>query len=337
MRSFLKKHHLPQLIIDNPIDIFYLTGCEVSLGRVIINEKEAKFFVDGRYFQACSKKSAVPVGHLTVADQKKFSQKKGRIGFDSQFTTVKAAEKMAKIFPRKTVPIAAPLKRIRAIKSKEELACMRKSAELNWKGFLHVKKKLKTGVTEKEMAWEYERFCREHGASALAFEPIIAFGENTAMPHYRAGERKLKKGDLVLIDIGVVVDHYDSDMTRVVHFGAIDPLLEKLIHVVRASHAAALKLCKPGQRLGALDQAARSVMRKEKLEKLYLHSLGHGVGLEIHEWPRLSVDGDDKDVVLEPGMVITIEPGLYMSGIGGVRHEDTIAITKTGYENFYAK
>ncbi len=325
------------MILDNPIDIFYLTGCEVSLGRVLVGWEDAKLFVDGRYFQVCSQKSAIPVGHLTPEDVKKFAKKSGRIGFDSQTTSVEAAEKLEKLFPKRMTAISAPLKKIRAIKSEAELKILQRSADLNWKGFLHVKKKLKAGVTEKEMAWEYERFCRENGASALAFEPIIAFGENTAMPHYHSGDRKLKKGDLVLIDIGVMIDHYDSDMTRVVPFGKIDPLLEKLIKVVRASHAAALKLCKPGRRLGDLDKAARAVMRKEKLEKLYLHSLGHGVGLEIHEWPRLSVSGVDKDVVLEPGMVITIEPGLYMAGVGGVRHEDTIVITKTGYKNFYAE
>ncbi|MBS0615298.1 MAG: aminopeptidase P family protein [Verrucomicrobia bacterium] len=337
LRSYLKKHRLPALLLDNPIDIFYITGCEVSLGRVIVHQEEAKFFVDGRYFQACSQKSAIPVGHLAAADQKKFAGKKGKIGFDSAFTTVEDAERLNQLFPKRLEPLASPLRKIRAIKSSVELEIMRRSAQLNWKGFLHVKKKLKVGVTEKEMAWEFERFCRENGASALAFEPIIAFGENTAMPHYRAGDRRLKKGDLVLVDIGVMIDHYDSDMTRTFAFGKVDPILEKLMTVVRASHAAALKICKPGQRLGMLDKAARDVMRKEKLEKLYLHSLGHGVGLEIHEWPRLKVDGIDKDVVLECGMVITIEPGLYMAGIGGVRHEDTIAITKTGYENFYEK
>ena len=304
---------------------------------MVIALDDAKFFVDGRYFQVCSQKSAIAVGHLTQDEVKRFAKKNKRIGFDSQTTSVADAEKLKKLFPRRTAAIFAPLRKIRALKSAAELKILQRSADLNWKGFLHVKKKLKVGVTEKEMAWEYERFCRENGASALAFEPIIAFGENTAMPHYHSGDRRLKKGDLVLIDIGVVIDHYDSDMTRMVSFGKIDPLLEKLVKVVRASHAAALKLCKPGRRLGELDKAARAVMRKEKLEKLYLHSLGHGVGLEIHEWPRLSVSGVDKDVVLELGMVITIEPGLYMAGVGGVRYEDTIVITKAGYKNFYAE
>ena len=260
-----------------------------------------------------------------------------RIGFDSQTTSVESSGQLGKVFPKLLVPVSAPLKEIRVLKSEEELMAMRKSAALNWKGFLHIKKQLRVGITEREAAWEYERFCREHGASRLAFEPIIAFGENTAMPHYRPGNRKLKKGELVLIDIGVVVDHYHSDMTRVVPFGKIDPLLEELVKVVKASHGAALKLCKPGRRLKELDAAARGVMRAAKFEKLYLHSLGHGLGLEIHEWPRIKVDGVDKDVILEPGMVITIEPGLYMSGVGGVRHEDTIVITPTGYENFYAR
>jgi Xaa-Pro aminopeptidase len=214
---------------------------------------------------------------------------------------------------------------------------MKKSAALVWKGFEHIRRSLKVGVTEKELALSFEIFCRKQGAEKLSFDPIIAFGKNTAYPHYRAGDVKLKKDQLVLIDIGVVVDHYHSDMTRTVFFGNPDPRLVLLETVVKKAHAAALKLCKVGTKVGDLDKAARQVIEKAGLKELILHSLGHGIGLETHEFPRLKYKGEDQSTLLQEGMVITIEPGLYLPGVGGVRYEDTIVITSKGYTNFYVK
>jgi Xaa-Pro aminopeptidase len=145
----------------------------------------------------------------------------------------------------------------------------------------------------------------------------------------------LKKGDLVLIDIGVTVDHYRSDMTRVVFYQEADPELERLYQINKEAQGAALQECRPGTRLGALDRAARAVMQTHGVEPLFVHSLGHGIGLETHEYPRLKWDNEDKDLVLEPGMVFTVEPGLYIPEKGGVRYEDTIRITEDGYVNFY--
>jgi Xaa-Pro aminopeptidase len=132
-----------------------------------------------------------------------------------------------------------------------------------------------------------------------------------------------------------VVDNYRSDMTRTLFFGPPDPLLKKWQTIVKKAHDAALKICRPGVKLGELDAAARREMAKEDVERYYIHSLGHGVGLEIHEHPRIKFDGPDKDLLLKPGMVITIEPGLYLPAKGGIRYEDTIILTKTGYENLY--
>ena len=152
------------------------------------------------------------------------------------------------------------------------------------------------------------------------------------MPHYKTGDAVLKDGDIVLIDIGVSLNHYHSDMTRVVFFGKPSSELKKLYAVVQESQEAALKICKPGTAVAALDQAARSVMKRENVEKYFVHSLGHGIGIETHEFPRIKDGGEDGKVLLKEGMVITIEPGLYLPGIGGVRYEDMVLITKDGYE-----
>lgn len=335
LNRFQKSLEVEGCIIDAPIDLFYLTGLHLSLGRLIVTQKDAQLFVDGRYIEVCQKVKCVKAELSSKEAILKFTAKLKTIGFDRERTTVAEYEKLKGLFGSRLRPISHPLQKLRAIKDKSEIAVLKKSAAVLWKGFEQIQKLLKLGITESFLAKEFEIFCLQNGASGLSFEPIIAFGANSAMPHYRAGYCKLKKGDIVLIDIGVVVDGYASDMTRVLYFGKPNPRLVHMESVVRAAHAAALKLCKPGTRIGKLDEAARKVMRKANLEQLYVHSLGHGIGLETHEFPRIRYNGEDKNTILEAGMAITIEPGLYLEGVGGVRHEDTIVITKTGFHNLY--
>jgi len=318
-------------IVENPVDLYYLTGLDLSLGTLVVRQDGACLFVDGRYLQAAKESSPVPVAD--ISSLKQFLP--AEVSFDSQWTTVRRCEVLKKLCP-KPAPVPSLLQELRAVKDDEEIAALRKSAKLLWKGYEHLRKLLKAGISEEEAALQFELFCRKNGASGLAFDPIIAFGKNSAMPHYRAGKAALKKGDLVLCDIGVAVKHYRSDMTRVHHFGKIDPRLADMEAVVLAAHRAALKKCKAGALVKELDIAARSVMKEASMEELFVHSLGHGIGLETHEFPKIRYDGADRDVVLKAGMVITIEPGLYLPGVGGVRHEDTIAITKDGFVNFYA-
>lgn len=329
-QKLLSKWRVDGFIIDDPIDVFYLTGMELSLGRLVVLKKDARLFVDGRYLQACQENCPVEVE--AVSEKAVMAFAKGKIAIDSATTTLDQYAKLKKLKP---VLISHPLRELRAIKDRYEIALINKSASLLLKGFMHIRKRLKAGITEKDLATEFEIYCRKIGADGLSFEPTIAFGVNTSMPHHRSGDTKLKKGDIVLTDIGLMVGGYASDMTRMLYFGSVDPRIIELEMVVRAAHRAALKLCRPGARVGALDEAARKVMRKAKLEDLFVHSLGHGVGLEIHEFPRIRVKGADKDARLKAGMVITIEPGLYLPGVGGVRHEDMILITKNGYSNFY--
>lgn len=324
-------------LIENPIDLLYLTGLSLSLGMLVVTKKGAKLFVDGRYFQAAKENSGLPVYNYDLKKVSAFLKKEKilSLGFDSATTSYKRFLALKKEFPLKAID--SPLQTIRLQKEPEELAALHASAKLLWKAFLKIPSFLKEGITEKEVAKRFEIFCLQQGAEKLAFEPIIAFGAHSALPHHHCSEKKLRKGDTVLIDIGVVVDNYHSDMTRVLFFGKPSPKMEKIYQVVFESQQAALSLCKPGVTLGELDKAARSVMAKANMEKAYLHSLGHGVGLEIHEFPRISATGADRDLPLTEGMVITIEPGLYFSGMGGVRYEDTIVITATGYKCLYPR
>ncbi len=323
-------------MIENPLDLFYMTGLQLSLGILVVLPSKAQLFVDGRYLEFAKKNSPFPVRLLSKEAVSSYLKPQHSLAFDTHFTSVERSEQLKELYRGIWTQIPQLLKELRVVKTAAEIKALKKSSRLLWKGFEHIRRSLKAGITEKELALSFEIFCRRAGAEKLAFDPIIAFGKNSAYPHYRGGNAKLKKGDVVLIDIGVVVDRYHSDMTRTIFFGKPDPRLVLLDSVVKKAHAAALELCKKGTKAGDLDKAARQVIEKAGLRDLILHSLGHGIGLETHEFPRIKFQGEDHDALLREGMVITIEPGLYLTGTGGIRHEDTIVITKKGYHNFYA-
>ena len=334
LQAFLKSWKADGCLIENPLDLFYLTGLELSLGGLIVLPNTAKLFVDGRYIEFAKKNSPFPVVLHSTEAVNSFLRPVQTLVFDSSSTTFHRYDQLKKL-EKNLSGISQPLRQLRLIKDPAEIKAMKKSAAVVWKGFEHIRRSLKVGITEKELALSFEIFCRKNGAEKLSFNPIIAFGKNSAYPHYRAGDVKLKKDQLVLVDIGVVVDHYHSDMTRTIFFGKPDPRLVLLETVVKKAHAEALSLCKSGTKIGDLDKAARRVIQKAGLQELILHSLGHGIGLETHEFPRIKYQGEDQNVILCEGMVVTIEPGLYLPGVGGVRYEDTIVITSKGYTNFY--
>ena len=190
---------------------------------------------------------------------------------------------------------------------------------------------LKEGVTERDIATELEIFWRRNGVDKPAFDPIIAFGKNTSMPHYSTGNVSLQKNQAVLMDIGVEKDHYCSDMTRMAWYGKVTPEFINIAKIVQAAQKAALDLCRPGVLLSDLDSAARNIISEAGYAENFSHGLGHGIGLEVHEYP--SVRKQENDIELQKGMLITIEPGIYIKDFGGVRIEDTVLITDNGYES----
>lgn len=337
VQKFLSENHLSALIIDNPIDLYYLTGKELSLGRLVIEPKQATLFVDGRYFEGCSKIHSISVvlnsgyGEGT-AFAKWWHFGDAQVGFDADTTPYSEFEELSKL-KCKLLPLKSPILRIREIKEASEIVKLKKVAELGSKGFDHILTLLKEGITEKEVALALELFWLKAGGEKLGFSPIIAFGSDTSQPHYHPTDKKLKKGNLVLMDIGVVLEHYYSDMTRVVSFGEASPELQKIYTIVHEAQAQALTLCKPGVKIQDVDLAARNWIAQSGYKDHFPHGLGHGVGLEIHESPRVRSTGLDAERLLAEGMVITIEPGVYLPNLGGVRLENTIVITKDGYED----
>ncbi len=325
-------------IIENPTDISYFTGLKLSRGRLLISQRSVALFVDGRYHEIAKKGSPYPVKKLDKEELESLlkSWKSVKLfGFDTGLS-IAAHRAFKSIFAKhhkKLKGFDFPTLKVRGIKDAHELAALKKSADLLWKGFLHIRKRLKVGVSEIEIARDFEFYVKKQGAEALSFEPIVAFGANSAFPHYHSGSQKLKKGDVVLIDIGVILNGYASDMTRMVFFGKVSKRIEEIYQIVKRAHSAALQECKEGAKVSTLDKVARKAMGKE--EKHFVHALGHGIGLDVHEYPRIS--SEIRNVRLEVGMVITIEPGLYLPGVGGVRYEDMVVITKTGYRNLLKK
>jgi Xaa-Pro aminopeptidase len=332
LQNQLKIDSIPALIIDNPIDLFYLTGIELSLGRLVLTADDAELLIDGRYFEACNKTS--PVRCLLSNNQDFSHLALKRVAFDSKFTSYHTYKSVAKKLNGTTlIPLEAPLQKIRSIKDSLEETALSEAADLGSRGYQYVISLLKEGISEIEVATELEIFWKREGASKPAFDINVSFGANSSMPHHRAGTTRLKRGDPVLMDIGVTLNYYNSDMTRVLFFGEPSSEMKEVYLTVKDAQQAALALCKPGAVVGDLDRAARDLITERGYGKNFTHSLGHGIGLEVHEYPILRSSAPFKDAVLQPGMAITIEPGVYLSDIGGVRIEDTIFITESGHRN----
>ena len=342
IRQKLHQEKVDAVWIDDSLTVFYVTDFFPSSAQIIISHDEAAVFIDSRYLEEAKTKIKIPV--LPKDDIFLFLEKKNykKIAVNAEITTLLSYEKRKKQLQEKNLNIALlPLPSfftsLRLIKEEHEKKVLKKAAQIAEKGYLYILSLLKEGITEKEIALEFEIFCRRNGADGLSFPPIIAFGKNSACPHHIADDTKLQKDDIVLMDLGVVYQHYCSDMTRMHFQGRIHPKIKFLYETVKKAYEQVLLHCKEGVIVGTLDQIARDVMRKAEVEDLFLHGLGHGVGLQIHEAPSLKIDSEDKDLLLQKNMVFTVEPGLYLPGIGGVRYEDTIIITEKGYENFYTE
>jgi Xaa-Pro aminopeptidase len=318
-------------LFEEYYDLYYLTRLKMSKATLIVGPKSA-LFVDPKYEE--SARNQFPFSVYPIESLRSWMQEQHipTLGFDPAKTSYERYLQL-KDMTSLLKPLENPLKEIRMIKSSEEIVAIKKSAELLMKGFSYLRTLLKEGISEKEIAKAFEVYVLLEGADKLAFEPIIAFGANSAMPHHRAGETKLTKNTLILVDIGVVVDHYCSDMTRVLTFGEVDPRLLHLGKLVKDTHAEVLKHVRAGMSVHALDYLARECIKAHG-DYPILHGLGHSIGLEVHEYPSINAR-ISKELVLKENMVVTIEPGLYLPGIGGVRYEDMILIEEKGFRNFY--
>jgi len=328
------------LMVTHLPDVRYLTGFTGSNAAVALMTGRSVLFTDGRYTAQAKAEAAgtkvVIAAKSAVAAACEWMGAAGvkRVGFDATQTTVAALEAMRKAVPAKIrrgmfVPVGPLVAKLREVKDKDEIAKIRKAAALGCRLFDGMLEFLRPGLREEEVAAELEYRARLAGAEAMSFETIVASGERSALPHGRASASKLPKQGFVTMDFGVVLDGYMSDMTRTVHVGRAQAGEREVYDAVLEAQEAAVAAVAPGVTAGDVDEAARSVLRRAGLDGYFTHSTGHGVGLEIHEGPRLAAK---QTQALEEGMVITIEPGVYMPGKFGLRIEDMVLVTARGGE-----
>jgi Xaa-Pro aminopeptidase len=254
-------------------------------------------------------------------------------GFDPARTSVAELARLREGLPAKMrrsflMPIAAPMVEIlRVVKDEDELRIMKEAALMGCRLFDHMLGFLRPGLMETEVAAELEHEARLLGAEGMSFETIVASGPRSALPHGRATAARLPRRGFLTLDFGIIHEGYCSDMTRTVYFGTPRPKERSAYGAVLASQEAAVDAVSAGAKCGDVDEAARSVLRDAGLADAFTHSTGHGVGLEIHEAPRI---GAGQNTRLQPGMVITIEPGVYLAGEFGIRIEDMVAVTRNG-------
>jgi len=331
LRAAILKSRLDALVVTQRANWYYLTGFTGESGTLVVSQEGGSLITDGRFTtqarEECPQVKLVQQKGSLAESTGKFLAGKGlrRVGFDPVQLTVAqlSALKNAAGGRTKWIPASGFIESQRVRKDGSELAQMRKAAILAGEVLTESLKALKPGVTESEVAAEIEYQMRRGGASGPAFETIVAFGERSALPHARPTTKRLKKNELVVLDLGVILGHYCSDITRTVFVGRAPARVKTWYKAVLEGQKAAIETVGAGVACGAVDAAARQVLASYKLEEYFTHSTGHGLGLEVHEDPRLA-RGQKR--LLEPGFVVTIEPGVYMAGVGGIRIEDDVAV-----------
>jgi Xaa-Pro aminopeptidase len=338
LRSAMAQDALQAILITHLPNIRYLCSFTGSSGALLITEDRSTLFTDGRYCTQAReevKGAQVVVGKKAPALQAVewlAAHKRGRIalGMEGEHVTVATQAAIRRELPPRVriKPVSSIVERQRVVKDITELARIRRAVQLGSGLFQHLLRAIRPGATELEVAAEIEYQARRAGAEGMSFEAIIASGKRSALPHGRASAAKICNG-FVVCDFGVILAGYCSDMTRTVHVGQPSPAARIFYQAVLEAQQAALDSVRAGISTGEVDAAARKLLKKRGLEKFFTHSTGHGVGLEIHEAPRVAAGQNE---ILEPGMVITIEPGAYVSGKWGVRIEDMVAVTERGCE-----
>ncbi|HEX2031812.1 MAG TPA: aminopeptidase P family protein [Actinomycetota bacterium] len=333
LRDRLPEVGIDALLLTRGVNVRYLTGFTGSNGQLVLTEDGAVFFTDSRYEEQSAREipdlpREIYLGSFAAAFGGTCRDAKlRRVGFEAAGVTYKTYGELSEALEGELTPVEDEVERLRWAKDGEEIRLLERAQELTDEGFDRLTGKLSEGITERAAAFELELAMREAGAERVAFETIVAFGENAAEPHHRPTDRELRRGDLVKLDFGCVVDGYHSDMTRTVAFGDPGPELRDVHALVLRAQATGVEAVRAGVSGGQADEAARAVIREAGFGERFGHSLGHGVGLEIHEGPTLRSESSD---VLPPGAVVTVEPGVYLPGRGGVRIEDMVVVQDDG-------
>ena len=336
LRDHLATTQFDALLVSHLPNIRYLCGFTGSSGLLLVEESGSVFFTDVRYdtqAHAEVKGAKVVIARQAVlnaaADRIAALRGKQTIAIEADHVTVSDRKRLNDLLPThlRLKNASSLVERARMVKDEDELAVIRSAVNLGAKLFDRALEVMRPGVKESDVAAEMEYAARRAGAEEMSFSTIIASGERSALPHGRASDKPIKPGGFAVCDFGVILDGYCSDQTRTVWVGSVSEDARVGYEAVLEAQLAAIAAVRPGVSVGEVDGAARKVLRKRGLGRYFTHSTGHGVGLEIHEAPRLAAG---QKAVLQPGMVITIEPGVYFPGKWGVRIEDMVTVTARG-------
>jgi Xaa-Pro aminopeptidase len=332
-KKLLKEKQLSHILFSDLIDIEYLSSFRSSNAVLLISKHENLLFSDFRYENSAKSfclKNPEWTFHL-IKDQlfesiSSFLPKKSVVGFQSDHLTVDNFNTLKKFAPAVTFqPVSSEISDLISIKTPKEITAMKKAATIADTAFSQLVDEIKPGITEIHLSRYLETLCHELGSERPSFETIVLFGTRAALPHGKPGTRKLKSGDWILIDFGCTVNGFCSDMTRTLIFGKASRKQVFIYQTVLNAQQEAKKNVRAGITTKEVDSIARTLISNAGFGKEFGHALGHGVGLRIHEAPRVS---SKNEIVLQENMVITIEPGIYIPGFGGVRIEDMVAVRK---------
>lgn len=333
LRKKMQEENLDSFLITSPYNLRYLTNFTGTTGLAVITLEKAFFITDFRYTEQAAAqaqgfeiiKNVGPIFE-EVAD---LVQKEGlrELGFEETTVSFLEYSVLEEIIDAQLIPISGMIEELREIKDEEEIAIIEKACSIADLAYDHILKMIQPGMTEIEVANQLDFYMRSLGASGVSFETIVASGLRSAMPHGVASKKIIEQGDLITIDFGCYYEGYVSDMTRIFAIGDPGEQLKEIYQIVLEAQLAVLEVAKPGVTGKQLDAVARDYITKHGYGEAFGHSTGHGIGLEIHEGPNVSVRAEKQFV---PGNIITDEPGIYLPGIGGVRIEDDLLITSDG-------
>ena len=337
VRAEMDVRELDGLLVLDRMDQIWLTGFTGEDGAVLVTPRSVVLLTDGRFDESADREApwARKVLRKTRGPEEtaKQIQKAGleRVGYDPAQMTVATFTALKKAARPATLAVASGvIGPLREIKDRTEIRRIRAAIDCAQQAMVALKRWLKPGQTEREIAARLIYEMQKRGAQEASFPPIVAAGATGSLPHYEPGNRKLKKDQGLLIDWGARVDWYISDLTRVLCVGKMSRRLEKIYAIVKEAHDQAVAALAPGKTGAEIDAVARRIISKAGYGDKFMHSLGHGIGLDVHEQPRLSKLATGHP--LEAGMVVTVEPGIYLPGFGGVRLESDVLVTRRGYE-----
>jgi Xaa-Pro aminopeptidase len=333
LRQKIAEAKADALLVTRPANVRYLSGFKSPEdGQVLITEDKAILITDGRYIQQAKEESRLETQitspQETWMDKVAETAKPYTLAIESDHLTIDQWTQLKEKTGRETISTKALVNELRLIKSPQELALIKEAANLTDQAFQYIINFITPGLTEIEVALELERYIRKHGAEN-AFDIIVASGVRGSMPHGTASAKPIQEGELVTFDFGAKIEGYHSDMTRTIGIGQVSDEDQQMYAAVLEAQEIALAALAPEKDGKNIDALVRETLKKHQLDTYFTHGLGHGVGLDIHEGPRMSPRVSE---ILKTGMTVTVEPGVYIPGKSGVRIEDLTVITPTGYE-----